>query len=624
MRAADCEAEGGEDMGLLKITNLKKSFAGELLFENVDIDVTEGEKVALIGQNGVGKSTIVKIILGETEADAGEVAISRTAKIGYLSQDVLEDETRTMEAEIMTVFTPLTRLEQRIEEAAKQLEVHHDDAEALRRYTVLEDEFVRLGGYGYRTLADQMLTRFGFTKPEYARVVNTFSGGEKTRIAFAKLLLMRPELLILDEPTNHMDIDIIEWLEDYLRKYPGAVLVITHDKYFINRVATKIYEIDQKTAAVYHGNFDLYEVEKVRRYEQLLGRYTRQTKEIEHLQSFVDRFRYKASKAKSAQDRIKKLARIEKLEKPTGGHAEVRFGFRTRRPTEAVVIETKDLAIGYDGPLQEHIDLTMRGFDKIGIIGPNGIGKTTLIKTLIGTLPPFSGEILRHKTLRIGYFDQNLAGLNETLSVLSTVHDRYPAKTVGEVRGLLARFLFVGDDVFKQVSVLSGGEQVRLVLCLLMLEEPELLILDEPTNHLDIETKNIVEDVFDDFDGPILFISHDRYFINKVATKIVWLKQSGPVVFDGDYDAFKAAIAEHPEEKSAKPVRQKTQNVSAEIRRLETRIDALHRELEDRKASRFDPDVYGDAARYAETSAKIAAIEAEIDALFAKIDRLQT
>ncbi|MFA5005949.1 MAG: ABC-F family ATP-binding cassette domain-containing protein [Candidatus Izemoplasmatales bacterium] len=609
-------------MSLLKIQNLKKSFAGDLLFENVDIDVSEGEKVALIGQNGVGKSTIVKIILGETEADFGEVAISRQAHIGYLSQDVLEDENRTMHAELLSVYAPLLRLEAEIALAAERLERDHDEV-SIGRYARLEEEYVRLGGYDFRVTIDTMLSRFGFAKDEYDRVIRTFSGGEKTRIAFAKLLLQKPELLILDEPTNHMDIEIIEWLEDYLRKYPGAVLVVTHDKYFINRVATKIYEIDQRTASVYHGNFDAYEVEKVRRYEALLGRYNRQAKEIAHLQSFVDRFRYKATKAKSAQDRIKKLARIERIDKPTTGHAEVRFGFRTKRPTEAVILETEDLSIGYDRPLQEHLSLSMRGFDKIGVIGPNGIGKTTLIKTLIGTIPPFAGEVVRHKALKIGYFDQNLAGLNETLTVLSTIHDRYPTKTVGEVRGLLARFLFVEDDVYKPVSVLSGGEKVRLVLLLLMLEEPEMLILDEPTNHLDIETKNIVEDVFDDYDGPILFISHDRYFINKVATKIIWLKDGGTVVFDGDYDAFKAAMAARPEEKTVRPTRLKSTNAAAEIRRLEARIDALHGQIETMKQSLFDPAVYGDAAKYREVAARIAEAETEADGLFEKVAALQ-
>jgi ATP-binding cassette subfamily F protein 3 len=609
-------------MSLLKISHLKKSFAGELLFEDVDIDVSEGEKVALIGQNGVGKSTIVKIILGELEPDSGEIALSRQTRTGYLSQDVLEDESRTVEAEILSVFAALVRLEEDIAKAASALAESHDEA-AMKRYASLEEEFVRRGGYEYRVQIDQMLTRFGFTKTDYGRVVATFSGGEKTRIAFAKLLLRQPELLILDEPTNHMDIEIIEWLEDYLGRYPGAVLVITHDKYFINRVATKIYEIDQRTSSLYHGNYDAYEIEKVRRYEQLLARYNRQTKEIAHLQSFVDRFRYKATKAKSAQDRIKKIARIERIERPKTGHAEVRFGFRTRRPTEAVILETRDLAIGYDHALQDHLDIVMRGYDKIGIIGENGIGKTTLVKTLIGTVPPFSGSVIRHKTLKIGYFDQNLEGLNDSLSVLSTVHDRYPLMSVGAVRSLLARFLFVEDDVFKSVGILSGGEKVRLVLCLLMLEEPELLILDEPTNHLDLETKGIVEDVFDEFDGPILFISHDRYFINKVANRIVWLHRDGTVVFDGDYDAFKAATAAKREEKEKKPQRERSVDIGAETRRLEGRIDVLHREIEAIKENQFDPDVYGDAARYRETVDAITRREAEIDDLFAKIASMQ-
>jgi ATP-binding cassette subfamily F protein 3 len=269
------------------------------------------------------------------------------------------------------------------------------------------------------------------------------------------------------------------------------------------------------------------------------------------------------------------------------------------------------------------VDLTLPERAFLSVFGPNGAGKTTLVKTLIGTVPPFSGSVIRHKTLKIGYFDQNLEGLNDSLSVLSTVHDRYPLMSVGAVRSLLARFLFVEDDVFKSVGILSGGEQVRLVLCLLMLEEPELLILDEPTNHLDLETKGIVEDVFDEFDGPILFISHDRYFINKVANRIVWLHRDGTVVFDGDYDAFKAATAAKREEKEKKPQRERSVDIGAETRRLEGRIDVLHREIEAIKENQFDPDVYGDAARYRETVDAITRREAEIDDLFAKIASMQ-
>jgi ATP-binding cassette subfamily F protein 3 len=608
-------------MSLLKVTNLKKTFSGEVLFENVSLDINEGEKVALIGQNGVGKTTLIKMILGELPCDAGEISLSRSAVVGYLDQNVISDVSRSLIAEISSVFRPLKELESQLAEVSLHLT---DDPEGtwLRRYSRLEEEYSHRGGYDYPIWIDTILSRFGFQKDEYDRVISSFSGGERTRIAFAKLLLQKPELLILDEPTNHMDIDIIEWLEDYLKKYPGAVLVITHDKYFINRVAAKIYEIDQKTVSLYWGNYDAYEAEKVRRFELLVKAYNRQTKEIAHLQSFVDRFRYKATKARSAQDRIKKIARIDRMERPTAGHDNVRFSFRSKRPTEAVILEAQDLAVGYDRPLQEHLDFTMRGYEKIGIIGPNGIGKTTLIKTVMGLLKPYSGKILFHKPQKIGYFDQNLAGLNGELTVLSTIHDRYPQMTVGEVRSLLARFLFVDDDVAKFVKVLSGGEKVRLAICLLMMEEPELLILDEPTNHLDLETKDIVEEVFDSYEGPILFISHDRYFINRVATKIIHMDRDGSLVFDGDYDAFKSFLASRAEVKTGKPLRSKTGNPAAEIRRIEQTIDAVHGKIKKLQDSLFEERVYGDRTEYERVSAEIRRLEAEVDSWFDKIAQL--
>lgn len=606
-------------MSLLKITNLKKTFSGEVLFDHINMDINDGEKVALIGENGVGKSTLVKMILGDLPVDGGEISTARSTRIGYLDQNVISDVSKTLIEEMYGVFEELINLEKQMAQVTESLADCADET-MLNRYSRLEEEYQRKGGYEYHYLIDLILSKFGFTKNEYDRVISTFSGGEKTRVAFSKLLLLKPELLILDEPTNHMDIDIIEWLEDYLRKYEGAVLVITHDKYFINRVATKIYEIDQKTAQVFYGNFDMYEVEKVRRFEQMLKMYNRQVKEIAHLQSFVDRFRYKATKAKTAQDRIKKINRIDRIDRPTTGHDAVHFSFKSKRPTESVILETADLSVGYDSVLQSHISFEMRGFDKIGIIGPNGIGKTTLIKTLMGNLSPLAGEVLFHKPQKIGYFDQNLAGLNEELTVMATLHDRYPLLSLTEVRTLLARFLFIDDDVQKTVKVLSGGEKVRLTICLLMMEEPELLILDEPTNHLDLETKNIVEDVFENYEGPIIFISHDRYFINRVATRIVHMDKDGVCVYDGNYDEYKEYMAKKAEQsKTEKPQREKTVNTQAELRKLEKEIDTLHQQIDELKKSLFDEKVYSDGSEYNRVSAEITEKETLADQLFDKI-----
>lgn len=585
-------------MSLLQINNLKKTFGGNILFENVSLEINRNDKVALIGRNGVGKSTLIKMVLGEITPDSGDIFIFGGAIIGYLSQDVLSQEDLTLQDEVLLVFKNLTDIEQKIRATTKELETNHS-IELIEKYSRLEEEYRIKGGYEYPTFIDMILSKFGFQKEDYHRQVSSFSGGEKTRVAFSKLLLMKPDILLLDEPTNHMDIEIIEWLEEYLKHYDGAVFVVTHDKYFINKIVNKIYELDQETLHVYHGNYDAYEIEKVARYELLMKQYVRQNKEIAHLQSFVDRFRYKATKAKSAQDRIKKIARIDRLNKPSNHHQNVKMAFHSRRPTDAIILETKHLSIGYDFPLFENIEYKMRGFEKVGIIGPNGVGKSTFIKTIIEEIPALKGEVVFNKPLKIGYFDQNAAFENENLSLLDMLHSIYPTKLLKEIRGLLARVLFSSDDVFKLIRVLSGGEKVRLRLLLLMLEEPELLILDEPTNHLDIDTKNIVEDIFEEFIGPIIFISHDRYFINKVATKIISLHQNDFVIFDGNYDGFHNNQEKQSAQKPApKKEKIRTVSLSQRIEKIEHEIDDLHKIIKLEKDSLFLENVYTDKAKY--------------------------
>ncbi|XFA99512.1 ABC-F family ATP-binding cassette domain-containing protein [Candidatus Izemoplasma sp. B36] len=372
-------------MNLLKINNLKKTFGGNVLFDNLSLEINTLDKVALIGRNGVGKTTLIKMILNEIAPDSGDIFIFGQAKIGYLSQDIISSLDNTMFEECLSVFSEVVELEKRLHNITEQLKTDHSDA-MLKRYTYTENEFQIKGGYEYLTMIDMFLTKFGFTKIDYDREIKTFSGGERTRIAFAKLLMTKPDLLLLDEPTNHMDIEIIEWLEEYLKRYSGAVLVITHDKYFINKVVNKIYEIDFNQLELYHGSFDEYEEEKVKRYELLLKAHLRQKKQIAHLQSFVDRFRYNAKRASIAQDRIKKINKIKKIEKPKNLHKHVHIEFKTKRPTQVNILEVKNLSIGYDFPLLQNINFTMRGVDKIGVIGSNGTGKTTLIKTLMGNL----------------------------------------------------------------------------------------------------------------------------------------------------------------------------------------------------------------------------------------------
>ena len=574
-------------MNILAVSKLKKEFNGETLFENISFEINSKDKLAIIGKNGTGKSTLLKMILGELESDAGIVSKNQKARIGYLSQDVISKQQNTLFDEMLSVFKELIHLENIIKEVADKLTLDPSNEELLKKYSDLEHRYQIQGGYEYLYKINLILSKFGFRKEEYQRNISTFSGGEKTRVAFSKLLLENPELLILDEPTNHLDIDIIEWLEDYLNKYDGAVLIVTHDKYFISKVCRKIIEIDQQTSHVYHGTFEEYQEEKIKRYELMLRKYNRQQKEIAHLQSFVDRFRFNAKRASIAKDRVKKINRIDKLDKPHISKRQVKMNFEQKRNTRDIILEAKDLSIGYETPLLSHMNFSMRGYDKLAIIGPNGTGKTTLLKVIEKKLRPLQGRVEFLRDYNVGYFDQNQETLNYSKTIFEEIHDTYPAFTNNDVRSVAARFLFFNEDLDKSISILSGGERVRLVLLLLMLSNPDLLILDEPTNHLDIETKDIIEDVFSEFSGPIIFVSHDRYFINKIGTKLVYLTENHMEEFEGSYDEFKESHIEvsKKKEKKLKPknkIKNKEkviQNLEKEIHKTEDKIEHLNKEL---------------------------------------------
>jgi len=544
-------------MSLLRVNHVSKAFGSDVLFNNISFDINQGEKVALIGKNGTGKSTLFKMIIQEETPDEGEIFIHGQTKIGYLSQKIIEDENHSLYEEVLSVFQSVIEIENRLHQITHEMAENHSDV-LLKRYAAVEEEFQRVGGYEYLVKIDTLLSHFGFHKSLYQRKVKTFSGGEKTRIALAKLLMIEPDILLLDEPTNHMDIEIIEWLEDYLKAYPKAVLIITHDKYFINKVCRKIIELDQRSIQTYHGDYDTYEAEKVKRYSLMLKQYERQQKEIDHLQSFVDRFRYKAKKARSAQDRIKKINRIERLEKPTLSKQKVQIALSSKRPTKVHIIELDDLSIGYDRPLLSHIHFKMRGIDKVGVIGPNGSGKTTLIKTIMGSLEPLYGEVKFHKQLKIGYFDQNLRKFNPSKTLLETIQDAYPSKTLTELRTDLAKVMFYKEDVYKPIHV----------------------------------------DVFEGFEGPIIFISHDRYFINKVATKIISISDH-VAVYDGNYTDYIGQTTRIKEEKKAKIVKQpRKQNIDKQLKKIELDIQQLEEHIEHQKSKLFEESVYMNPEQY--------------------------
>ncbi|MCK5387965.1 MAG: ABC-F family ATP-binding cassette domain-containing protein [Candidatus Izimaplasma sp.] len=601
-------------MNILSVSKLQKEFNGEVLFKNVSFEINSKDKTAIIGKNGSGKSTLLKMILGDLRIDSGEIHKNSKAVIGYLSQDVISNKQNDLITEMNDVFSNLIDLEDKIKDLTIKLEEDPHNEKLINKYASLENIYLINGGYEYHYKINLILSKFGFDKEEYTRSIDTFSGGERTRIAFAKLLLIAPDLLILDEPTNHLDISIIEWLEDYLNKYEGAVLIVTHDKYFITKVCRKIIEIDHKTSNIYYGSFENYLDEKVKRYELLLKNYTRQQKEIAHLQSFVDRFRYNAKRASIAQDRVKKINRIVKLEKPTNSSRLVKMAFENKRATRDVILEAKNLSIGYDFPILNDINFSMCGYDKLAIIGPNGTGKTTLLKVIEKKLLPLAGKIDFLREYKIGYFDQNQENLSYNKTVFEEIHDYYPMYTHKDVRSVAARFLFTNDDVLKSISILSGGEKVRLVLLLLMLSNPDLLILDEPTNHLDIETKDIIEDVINEFSGPVLFVSHDRYFINKICTKIVHLSDDSMIEFEGSYDEFKEIIISKIERKKTKKVKTLTKKVNndKEIRLIEKQIHSIENKIKQLESESYKEDVFNDYKKINKINKTIKELEEEL------------
>lgn len=582
-------------MNILSISKAQKEFNGEVLFKNISFDINSKDKVAIIGKNGTGKSTLLKMILGDEDIDAGEIHRNPKAKIGYLSQSVISSAENTLLEEILQVYKNLLSFEKRLSDLALELEKTPEDKTLMNKYAKIEHSYSVEGGYDYLYQVDMILNKFGFKKEEYDRKIQTFSGGEKTRVAFAKLLLQKPELLILDEPTNHLDIEIIDWLEDYLNRYEGAVLIVTHDKYFISKVCRKIIEIDNFTSEVYYGTFADYEYQKVKRYELLVRKYNKQQKEIAHLQSFIDRFSSNAKKASIAKDRQKKMDKIEKLARPHLSKKEVKMTFEEKRSTREIILTATDLSIGYDKPLISNINFTMRGFEKLAIVGPNGTGKTTLLKVIENKIAPLKGKVEFLRKYNIGYFDQNQETLHYHKNIFEEIHDYHPMYTVKDIRSVAAKFLFFNDDLDKPISILSGGERVRLVLLLLMLENPDLLILDEPTNHLDIQTKDIIEDVLSQFTGPIIFVSHDRYFINKIATKIVHLSTTEAIEFEGSYDQFK----DQESNKIIKTTRirnnkQKKVNYDKQLLRLEKQISKLLTDIETNKQDTFKEENYND------------------------------
>ncbi|XXO41715.1 ABC-F family ATP-binding cassette domain-containing protein [Lactiplantibacillus plantarum] len=532
-------------MILLQVQQVMRRFGADVLFDNVQMDIQEHARVALVGRNGAGKSTLLKMIAGETVPDEGQISMRKGLTIGYLAQDQGLDSNNTIWEEMSSVFAELHAIEKRMHQLENQLSdpaIMNDEQayqQTLKTYDQIQTEFQQKNGYGYQAEIQGVLHGFQFDADVYDKSVTALSGGQKTQLALAKLLLEKRDLLILDEPTNHLDVETLTWLESYLQSYSGALLIVSHDRYFLDRVVNEVYDLSHHEMVHYTGNYDQFVQEKAARIQAQWKHYEKQQAEISKLEDFVNRNIVRASTTKRAQARRKQLAKMDRLDRPDSDEKTAHFGFHAAKQSGNIVLTVKDAAVGYDGQiLSEPDNLNIKKHEAIAIVGPNGIGKSTFLKSILGQIPFIKGQAVFGTNVVTGYYDQEQRNLNDKKTVLSELWDEHPTTPEKDIRTILGSFLFTGEDVDKPVHALSGGERARLLLTKLAMQNDNFLILDEPTNHLDIDSREVLEVALNDFDGTLLFVSHDRYFINQVATSVVEVSPEGTELFLGDYDYY--------------------------------------------------------------------------------------
>ena len=598
-------------MVLLSLSAVRKAFGTNEVIRDATLALQEGERLGLVGVNGSGKTTLLKIINGDMPSDGGEISIARDARIGFLTQHADIDGELSIMEELTRVFDPLIAMEKRLRALEAEMAEAHEDAEAFARlsneYDKLTRRFEDAGGYEWPSRAQGVLAGLGFAKDRRDMPARLLSGGEKTRLCLARILLMQPEILMLDEPTNHLDLAAVGWLEDTLKKYPGTVIVISHDRYFLNAVCDCMAELSMGRLTRYSGNYDAFVRKRQANLERQLKEYKLQQAEIARQEAIIARYRMfnREKSIKAAESREKRLEKIVRLEKPVS-EDKVRFSFEARRRTGEDVLIAKDLSKSYDGrKLFEHFSLHLRAGDRVALIGPNGVGKTTLLRIFVGEETADGGTIKFGANVDIGYYDQHQAGLHPDKDVLNELWDDFPRLDADRVRGVLALFLFTGDDVFQKIHTLSGGERGRLALAKLMLRKDNLLFMDEPTNHLDMDSREVLEHALDDFDGTLLAVSHDRYFINRVANRVIEMSAEGVSEYLGNYDDYleKKRAALLPEEAASDGL---TQTQRDKLKRKERLARESRRQLEDR--------VRAAEAEIARTEAEVARLEAEMAA----------
>ena len=634
-------------MILLQVQQLTKHFGAELILSNIKLEIQTRDRIALVGRNGAGKSTLLKIISGQLSLDSGEIMKPKDVSIGYLAQNTGLESSLSIWDEMLTVFKDLQKMETQLRELEQKIAdpTYYENPDLhqkiLSEYDRLQVKFKDSGGYQYEADIRSVLHGLRFDTFDYSTMIETLSGGQKTRLALAKLLLTKPDVLILDEPTNHLDIDTLSWLEQYLQGYDGAILIVSHDRYFLDKVVNQVYELSRHSIQKFHGNYSQYLVQKAEQYERDFKQYEKQQEEVAKLQDFIQRNLARASTTKRAQSRRKQLEKMTILDKPLGDEKSANFTFDIERQSGNEVLNLVNGVIGYeDNIIAKGIQLAIKKGDSIALVGPNGVGKSTLLKSIIKKLTLLSGNISYGSNVTIGYYDQEQANLTSNKTVLNELWDDYPLKDEKEIRTVLGNFLFTGDDVLKTVSSLSGGEKARLALSKLLMQRANFLILDEPTNHLDLDSKEVLENALIDYPGTILFVSHDRYFINRLATKVIELSKEGTTEFLGDYDYYIEKQLELLELKRLKNEGQKLvedkpntarqsyqldkeakkleRQRKRRIEEIESTIEQYENELQQKEELLCDPNIYQDHEKVTEINDEIEKLKTDIDELMSE------
>lgn len=620
---------------LLQVSNVSKSYGAQAILTNLTLQIQARERIGLVGVNGAGKSTLLQIIAGELSADAGQVYLAKEVKVGYLKQNEQLNSSLTVWTEMLAVFADVLRIEQEMRELENQMSASNTSSisasldSLMERYAIKSELFKAHDGYAIEAKIRSILDGLGFAHADRDRTVQTLSGGQKTRVALARMLLTEPDLLLLDEPTNHLDIPTLGWLENYLRNYPGAILVVSHDRYFLDTLVTSIIEIERHTSKKYTGNYSHFIALKSQQAQIQQKHYEKQQEEIEKMEDFIQRNIARASTTKRAQSRRKALSRMEKLDKPLGDLKRAHFSFDLERPSAKDVLFIDNLTLGYkkDSPIVRQIRFRLYRGDSVAIIGTNGVGKSTLLKSLIGQVPVHSGIMQWGVHVNIGYFDQEQATLNLANTILDEVWSSFTHYDELTIRQALASFLFQGDEVLKKISSLSGGERARVALAKLMLQKANVLILDEPTNHLDLYSKEILEAALLDYEGTLLFISHDRYFLNKIAENMMEMTPQGLHTYIGNYDDYldkKAELAElealrqlanqpsntiqhsiDPPHQAQKNAKRDERSRKRKIEQLEMEINELEKQIAEAEEQLTQPAIYQDYVRVHEITSHI-------------------